>query len=154
MAVWFWGGAKGHIVGFGADPKGTLEPPKGTVPFGKGLARTLMYMHRLCNNSPFRRKQKYAWNAMIVRYIRTTFRPRPMPLLHRLQCKFCYIITVAQRAVVPNTAIQRISHENLILACHVQVVPSLDCLPTQSYSASKLTIHFACTSVAKPKEVS
>ena len=39
---WFWGGAKGHIVGFGADPKGTLEPPKGTVPFGKGLARTLV----------------------------------------------------------------------------------------------------------------
>ena len=37
------GGAKGHIVGFGADPKGTLKPPKGTVPFGKGLARTLIY---------------------------------------------------------------------------------------------------------------
>ena len=27
--------------GFGADTKGTLEPPKSTVPFGKGLARTL-----------------------------------------------------------------------------------------------------------------
>ena len=33
--------AKGHIVHFGADPKGTLGAPKGTVPFGKGLARTL-----------------------------------------------------------------------------------------------------------------
>ena len=30
------------IVGFGADSEGTLEPPKGTVPFGKGLARTLV----------------------------------------------------------------------------------------------------------------
>ena len=28
-------------MGFEVDPKGTLEPPKGTVPFGKGLARTL-----------------------------------------------------------------------------------------------------------------
>ena len=28
---WSWNGAKGHIVGFGADPKGTLEAPKGTV---------------------------------------------------------------------------------------------------------------------------
>ena len=36
----------------------------------------------------------------------------------------------------------------------VQVVPSLDDLPTLSYSASKLTIHFTCTSVAKPKNVS
>ena len=36
------GGAKGHIVGIGADPKGTLEAPKGTVPFGKGLTRTLV----------------------------------------------------------------------------------------------------------------
>ena len=26
---WFWDRAKGHIVGFGADPKGTLEPPFG-----------------------------------------------------------------------------------------------------------------------------
>ena len=25
-----------------ADPKGTLEPPNGTVPFEKGLARTLL----------------------------------------------------------------------------------------------------------------
>ena len=33
---------KGHIVHFVADPKYTLEPPKGTVPFGKGLARTLV----------------------------------------------------------------------------------------------------------------
>ena len=32
---------KGHIVHFVADPKGTLEASKGTVPFGKGLARTL-----------------------------------------------------------------------------------------------------------------
>ena len=30
-----------HIIGFWADPKGTLGAPKGTVPFGKGLARTL-----------------------------------------------------------------------------------------------------------------
>ena len=37
------GGAKGHIIGFGADPKGTLGAPKGTVPFGKGLARTLVF---------------------------------------------------------------------------------------------------------------
>ena len=28
----------GHIIGFGTDP---FQPPKGTVPFGKGLARTL-----------------------------------------------------------------------------------------------------------------
>ena len=40
------------------------------------------------------------------------------------------------------------------LACRVQVVLSLNGLPTRSYSASKLTIHFTCTSVAKPKEVS
>ena len=32
---------KGTTVGFRADPKGTLEPPKGTVSFGKGPARTL-----------------------------------------------------------------------------------------------------------------
>ena len=36
-----WGGTKGHIIGFWADPKGTLWAPKGTVPFEKGLARTL-----------------------------------------------------------------------------------------------------------------
>ena len=36
----------------------------------------------------------------------------------------------------------------------MQVVRSLDGLPTRSSSASKLTIHFTCTSVAKPKEVS
>jgi len=29
------------MVSFEAHPKGTLEPSKGTVPFGKGLARTL-----------------------------------------------------------------------------------------------------------------
>ena len=29
----------------GADPKGTLEAPKGTVPFGKGLVRTLLHKH-------------------------------------------------------------------------------------------------------------
>ena len=28
---WSWGGAKGHIVGFGADPKDILESPKGTA---------------------------------------------------------------------------------------------------------------------------
>ena len=39
---WFWGGAKGHIVYFVAAPNGTLEPSKGTVPFGKSLARTLV----------------------------------------------------------------------------------------------------------------
>ena len=39
---WSRGGAKGHIVGFGADPKGTSEAPKGTVHFGKGLAGTLL----------------------------------------------------------------------------------------------------------------
>ena len=38
---WFWDGADRHIVSFVADPNGTLEPPKGTVPFGKGLATTL-----------------------------------------------------------------------------------------------------------------
>ena len=36
----------------------------------------------------------------------------------------------------------------------MQVVQSFDGLPTRSSSASKLTIHFTCTSVAKPKEVS
>ena len=39
---WSWGGAKGHIVGLGADPKGTSEAPKGTVLFGKSLVRTLV----------------------------------------------------------------------------------------------------------------
>ena len=29
------------FVGFEADPKDTLEATKGTLPFGKGLARTL-----------------------------------------------------------------------------------------------------------------
>ena len=38
----FCGRPKGHIVFFVADPKGTLDPPMGTVPFGKGLVRTLM----------------------------------------------------------------------------------------------------------------
>ena len=32
---------KGHIAGFGADPKDILEALKGTVPFHVGLARTL-----------------------------------------------------------------------------------------------------------------
>ena len=43
MAVkicWFRG-TKEHIVGFRADPRGIFEPSKGTVPFGKGLVRTL-----------------------------------------------------------------------------------------------------------------
>ena len=26
---WFWGGAKGHIIGFGAGPKGHIRAPKG-----------------------------------------------------------------------------------------------------------------------------
>ena len=39
MLVLRW--SQRHIVSFVADPKGTLEPPKGTVPFGKSLARTL-----------------------------------------------------------------------------------------------------------------
>ena len=33
---------KGTLFPYMADPKGTLEPTKGTVPFRKGLARTLM----------------------------------------------------------------------------------------------------------------
>ena len=33
---------KGHISDSGADPKGTLDAPKGTVPLGIGLARTLV----------------------------------------------------------------------------------------------------------------
>lgn len=33
------------IVGVWTDPKGTLEPPKGKVPFGKCLARTLLIIH-------------------------------------------------------------------------------------------------------------
>ena len=37
---WFWGGPKGNIVSFGTDSKCMLEPPKGSVLFGKGLART------------------------------------------------------------------------------------------------------------------
>ena len=28
-----------HIVGFGTEPERTLEPPKGTVPVGKGGVR-------------------------------------------------------------------------------------------------------------------
>ena len=36
------GATKGHIVDFEADVEATLEPPKGTVPFGKGLVSTLM----------------------------------------------------------------------------------------------------------------
>ena len=46
--------------------------------------------------------------------IRSTFRPHPMPLLHRLQCKFCYSITIAQCAVVLNIGKQRILCENSI----------------------------------------
>ena len=41
MLVLRW--SQRHIVSFMADPKGTLESPKGTVPFGKGLARTLVF---------------------------------------------------------------------------------------------------------------
>ena len=37
-----WSGTKRHIVDFEADIEGTLESAKDTVPFGKGLARTLM----------------------------------------------------------------------------------------------------------------
>ena len=37
--VGFWGGPKGDIVSFGADSK-CMESPKGSVLFGKGLART------------------------------------------------------------------------------------------------------------------
>ena len=32
---------KGHIIGFGAAPKGTLGAPKGTVPFGKRPSENL-----------------------------------------------------------------------------------------------------------------
>ena len=35
---------KGHISDSGADPKDTLDAPKGTVPLGIGLARTLPTM--------------------------------------------------------------------------------------------------------------
>ena len=31
-----------NIIGFGADPKGTFGAPKGTVPFGKDLVRTVI----------------------------------------------------------------------------------------------------------------
>ena len=42
------------------------------------------------------------------------FRPRPTPLLHRLQCKFCHILTIMQHAIVLNIRIQQISCENSI----------------------------------------
>lgn len=29
-----------HIVGFGTEPKSTLEPSKDTLPIGKGVVRT------------------------------------------------------------------------------------------------------------------
>ena len=56
---WFWGRTEGHIIGFWADPKGTLGAPKGTlgapkgtVPFGKGLARTLVPRLYPCTIKP------------------------------------------------------------------------------------------------------
>ena len=38
---------KGHISDSGADPKDTLDAPKGTVPLGIGLARTLPTMPKV-----------------------------------------------------------------------------------------------------------
>ena len=60
---------------------------------------------------PFRDKQKYAWNAMIVRYVAfgVHFGRAQRPF-----CKFGCILTIAQRAVMPKIAIQRISCENSI----------------------------------------
>ena len=40
------------ITGFGADPKGTFGAPKDTVPFGKGLARTLVTVPFEYNSRP------------------------------------------------------------------------------------------------------
>ena len=53
----FCGWPKGHIAGFGADPKGTLEAPKGTVPFGIGLARTLGAMSMINLQLNWRKSQ-------------------------------------------------------------------------------------------------
>ena len=47
-AFWF---PKEHIVGFVADVKGTLNPPKGAVPFGKDLVRTLDFIVWLITTS-------------------------------------------------------------------------------------------------------
>ena len=42
---WFGDGSKGHLVGFEADSKSTLERPKDTLPIGgKGIAKTLASM--------------------------------------------------------------------------------------------------------------
>ena len=81
----------------------------------------------------------------------STFRPHPTPLLRRFQCKFRYILAIAQRVVVPNITIQRISSENLI-SCLSRA--SCPVSRWSSYAELQLTIHCMCTSVIKPKEVS
>ena len=111
--------------------------------------------HFLNQNSPFRHKQKYAWNTMIVCYVTSGVH------LGRTQCAFYIGFNVNFATFKPscNPLLCRILEYSKYhvkiqsLACRMQVVLSLDGLPTRSYSASKLTIHFTCTRVAKPKEV-
>ena len=49
MFIYIWSPDSFKLhVGFGADPRVALEAPRGTVPFGRGLVRTMLQYTFLC----------------------------------------------------------------------------------------------------------